>query len=111
MSIGEKFAVVCTECIYNPDEKNNLLNTLGKTHEIIEINMEQMEKNFCGNILQLKTNSAQSIIVMSETAYKGFTIEQLNKLKTFGEIIRVNIETIEKVGGGSARCMMAEVFK
>jgi hypothetical protein len=110
MSIGQTFAVACTQCISDIDEKFLLIDTLSEGREFIEISMEQMEKNFCGNILQIKSNQAKPLIVMSQNAYQGFNQEQIEKLKKHGKIISVNIPTIENVGGGSARCMMAEIF-
>lgn len=110
MSIADKFAVICSDSIYNHDERQNVLDNLSKNHEIIHISFEQMEKSFCGNVLQLKNINNEPVTVMSESAYKGFTKEQLETIIKYGKIISVNIDTIEKVGGGSARCMMAEVF-
>ncbi len=110
MSIGEKFAVICNDCIISKNDKDKLLTILGKTHEIIEISIEQMENYFCGNILQLSSNDGNPLIIMSDSALTGFNKFQIEKLEKHGKIISVNIDTIEKVGGGSARCMMAEVF-
>jgi hypothetical protein len=110
MSIGESFAVACTQCISDYIEKFALIDALSENHELIEINMEQMENNFCGNILQIKSSKGNPLIVMSQNAFKGFFPEQIEILKKHGKIISVNIPTIEKVGGGSARCMMAEIF-
>ena len=69
-----------------------------------------MENYFCGNILQLSSNDGNPLIIMSDSALTGFNKFQIEKLEKHGKIISVNIDTIEKVGGGSARCMMAEVF-
>lgn len=110
MSVAEKFAVVCFECINNENEKDLLRNTLLESKEIIEITMEQMEKSFCGNVLQVKSINGNPITIMSKTAYLGFNKKQLDTIKKYGEIVFVDISTIEKVGGGSARCMMAEIF-
>jgi hypothetical protein len=110
MNIGQDFAVACLESIKDLSERSLVENSLklgGK--EVIDITIEQMYK-FCGNILQLVSNNGLSKIVMSETAFNGFTPNQLNTLQKYGEIVSVCIPTIEEVGGGSARCMLAEVF-
>lgn len=110
MSIGTKFAVICLESIKDAKERKRVKESLEKHHQVIEITLEQMEKSFCGNILEVKNNSDESIIVMSKKAFDGFTPEQKEILSNFGKILPINLETIENIGGGSARCMMAEVF-
>jgi len=109
MSIGDGFAVICTECIDASEQEyvTGKLKSLGL--EVIEISYEQMS-SFCGNILNLKSINNESIIVMSATARWNFNDEQINRLEKYGTIAEVNIGTIESVGGGSARCMMAEIF-
>lgn len=110
MSIGEKYAVVCLESVKNPSERDlvsqKLLN-LGK--EVIEISLEQLYL-YCGNLLQVLDSSGGKKIVMSKGAYQGFNSSQLVALKKYGEIITLDLPIIEEVGGGSARCMLAEVF-
>lgn len=110
MSVAEEFAVICLDCVVDGEAKEILKSTLYETKEVIDISMEQMEKNFCGNILQLKSANGKPITVMSETAYNGFTQEQLHIIRKYGDIVVVEIPTIETIGGGSARCMMAEIF-
>lgn len=109
MSIGEGFAVICEDCILQTERKEVLdkLSELGL--EVIKISYAQMN-NFCGNILNVKSNKGESIIIMSASARWNFEETQIKQLKKYGRIIEVNIETIEQVGGGSARCMMAEIF-
>ncbi|KAL0486433.1 sulfite reductase [Acrasis kona] len=113
MSIGDKFAVVCTECIVDDEVSSGqqVVSTLkndGK--EVIEITLEQAEKYFCGNILQVRSNNGNNVIAMSESCLKGFTKEQLDILQRHGTIAAFPIApTIEFVGGGSARCMLAEI--
>jgi hypothetical protein len=109
MSVGDKFAVVCTECIVGDDAKK-VVELLKKDREVIEITRKQVEESFCGNILQTASKTEKSVIAMSENAYKGFTKEQLEILEKCGKIVAVPVPTIESVGGGSVRCMMAEVF-
>lgn len=109
MSIGEGFAVICDECISGRDRDSVVhgLESLG--HEIIRISIAQMN-NFCGNILHLKNVNDENIIIMSRNAKISFETSQLDTLEKYGRIVEVDIDTIESVGGGSARCMMAEIF-
>jgi hypothetical protein len=115
MSIGEKFAVVCTDCIVDNEicTKQQVIESLKRGgRDVIEISLEQAEKYFCGNILQVRSaTTGQNIIAMSESCLKGFTQEQIDTLSRHGKIVAFPIaETIEFVGGGSARCMLAEIF-
>ncbi len=110
MSVGDEFAVVCKESIVDPTEQEKVLSRLDQLNkEVIEISEDQMN-HFCGNILQVKSSDGQNRIVMSESAFNRFTPEQLATLEKYGKCVPVSIATIEKIGGGSARCMMAEVF-
>jgi len=110
MSIGDNYAVICLECIPKPHEQQVVVKTLQESFEIIEISMDQMEQYFCGNILQVNSDKKEPLIVMSKRAYEGFNKEQLKRLGIYGKIIPIDLTTIEAVGGGSARCMMAEIF-
>jgi hypothetical protein len=110
LSIGEAFAVVCSACIPDDLERNYVLQHLQQAHEIIDISLEQMEKHMCGNILQLRNKNGIPVIVMSQNAYEGFTPAQRSRLSQHGKLLPVPLHTIETVGGGSARCMLAEVF-
>lgn len=110
MSVGTKFAVVCFDSV--PDEKEKaLIEKELKTTEkkIISININQVN-HMCGNILELKTVKGTPTILMSNEAYTHFTNEQIQELESYGELIVVKIPTIERIGGGSARCMVAEIF-
>jgi hypothetical protein len=110
MSIGEGFAVICAECIHDKNEKASVLDKLSQLGlDVITINYSQL-KAFCGNLLNVKSKNGESLIIMSENAKSSFNDEQLSRLSKYGKIVSVNIDTIEKVGGGSARCMMAEIF-
>jgi len=110
MSCGEDFAVI-TKDIISLSQQEYILNGLSDcVNEILIINEQQMTENFCGNILQLKDNDNQPIIVLSSSAYKGFTPRQIKQLEQQGSLIILPIPTIEKVGGGSARCMLGENF-
>jgi hypothetical protein len=110
MSIGENFAVICDECIHDENERVNVISHLRSANkEIISITEQQVSR-MAGNILQVKSVNQQSKIILSRTAYEVFTETQKRKLSEFGELVIVEIPVIEEIGGGSARCMMAEVF-
>jgi len=109
MSIGEKFGVVCTECVH-PSDREQVLASLSRDREVIDISMAQMEQGFCGNILQLQNSDGEPLIAMSSTAYDSFTSAQRDRLVAHGKLLHADLSTIESVGGGSARCMLAEIF-
>lgn len=110
MALGDQFAVVCMDTVTNEVEKKDLKRSLEQTgKEIIEISEEQMNA-FAGNMLQLRSTEGKPYLVMSSSAYKSLTEEQLNKLNSHTEIIKHAIPTIEQYGGGSVRCMIAENF-
>jgi hypothetical protein len=110
MSIGDRFAVVCSECIQDKD-RQFVLDELKKDREVIEITLAQAEKYFCGNILQLKSCTGEFVIAMSASCLTGFSQEQLAVLNRHGKLVPFPIsDTIEFVGGGSARCMLGEIF-
>jgi len=110
LSIGENHVIICAEAIPDPEERQWVLDSLAKHREVITISLEQTEKHFCGNSLQLKNSAGERFIIMSENAANALTIEQKEQLKPHGELIGLPIPTIEYIGGGSARCMIAEVF-
>ena len=109
MCIADQYAIVCLSSIDDKKERKNVVENLkdyGK--EIIAITEEQMHQ-FAGNMLQVG-GMGQSYLVMSETAFDSLTEEQKTNIEKYNPILTVKIDTIEKLGGGSARCMMAEVF-
>jgi hypothetical protein len=109
MCIGNSFAVLCKECIPDKTELKNVCESLEKTnHTILEISYSQMN-SFCGNMYQMFNKTGESFILMSEQAYKALSIEQIKALEKHGQIIHSPLFTIEKYGGGSARCMIADV--
>ncbi len=110
MSIGEGFAVVCLESIPDKAERDLVKSSLAQYREVIDITLEQAEKFFCANILQVANHNGQALTVMSASAWQGFTPAQQGALEKYGPVCTLPIQTIEYVGGGSARCMMAEVF-
>lgn len=109
MCVGDTFAVVCLKAIDDKKERKNVLNHLkkdGKT--IIEISENQVNQ-FAGNMLQLQGNKS-SYIAMSQAALESLGPDQIAALRNHGRIISSSLDTIEACGGGSARCMMAEIF-
>lgn len=110
MSVGNDFVVICLESIPSRSERERLLKIFKRTgKEVVEISLEQMN-SFAGNMLQVHNKAGTPYLVMSQTAYDSLTPEQLNRLSSRTELLPVEISTIEKFGGGSARCMMAEIF-
>ena len=109
MALGEDFAVVCLDTITDKSERKNVLHHLKEDHkEIISITAEQMYQ-YAGNMLQVQ-GADSSYLVMSDAAYNCLTAAQRQAIEKYCPIIHTNLETIETCGGGSARCMMAEVF-
>lgn len=110
MCVGDEYAVICLSTLDDKAEKKNVVDHLKKSgKEIIDITEEQMHK-FAGNMLQVGGMGASKYLVMSQTAFESLTQEQIAQIEKFNPILTVDIHTIETLGGGSARCMMAEVF-
>lgn len=110
LSLGERFAVICSDAIPDPAERFRLQSELQHTgRRLIPISFAQME-GFAGNILELDTCDGDPVIVMSESARNILQARQLRQLETCGDILPVPIPMIEMVGGGGVRCMIAEVF-
>lgn len=109
MCVGEKFAAICLESITDEEEKEIVSGTLAATgHQVIEISYNQM-KNFAGNMLEIKT-SAKNILALSKSAFNILSAAQKNEIGKHCELVPLSINTIETIGGGSARCMIAEIF-
>lgn len=110
MALGETFAVICLDTIDDENQKQQVIESLTENNkEIIEITEEQMH-SFAGNMLQVKGSDEKRILVMSQQAHESLTEEQIRKLEEHSTILSSDLKTIETLGGGSARCMMAEVF-
>lgn len=110
MCLAEKFTVICLDTIDDKKERKNVLKSLkedGKT--IIDITEAQMHQ-FAGNMLQVRGFEDQRYLVMSKAAHDSLTSAQISQIELFCPILSSSLETIETCGGGSARCMMAEVF-
>jgi hypothetical protein len=110
MCLGDTFAVICADCIDDKKERKMVLDSLrGDDKEVILITEDQVN-NFAGNMLEVKGKNDERFLVMSESAYKSLTKKQIAQLEAHVEIIHSSLDTIEACGGGSARCMMAEIF-
>ncbi|HRG59707.1 MAG TPA: arginine deiminase-related protein [Bacteroidia bacterium] len=109
MALSPVVVVICLEVIPIM-EQEKLLNAFEQSKkEVIEISLQQLE-NFAGNMLCLKNKQNQSIMLMSNTAYHSLNVVQINAIKKHHKILSLPIPSIEKIGGGSVRCMMAELF-
>ena len=110
MALGESFVVICLETIRDEAERLNLIKLFELTNkEIIEISLAQMML-FAGNMLQVRNDEGDTFLVMSDQAYNSLNTAQINHIQRHTQIIFSDIRTIETYGGGSARCMMAEIF-
>jgi len=110
MCVAEDFAVICADSIDDPKERKNVLKHLKEDgKEIIRISEVQIHE-FAGNMLQVKGANDKKYLVMSATALKSLNKGQINAIEKHCEILSADLNTIETCGGGSARCMMAEVF-
>lgn len=110
LTIGDTFAVICLASIKDASEQNLVKESLEKTgHEIIDITFEQMNA-FAGNMLQVQNTDGKTYLVMSETSLDSLTSEQIKTIEKHTAILSVEIPTIETIGGGSARCMLAEIY-
>jgi len=110
MCLGESYAVICLESIDDKKERKNVVDHLKQDgKEIISITEEQMH-HFAGNMLQVAGASDQRYLVMSSAAYNSLRPDQISILEKYNPIVHSTLDTIETCGGGSARCMMAEVF-
>ena len=110
MCIGDTFAVICADCIDDKKERKMVLDSLrGDEKEIILITEAQLN-NFAGNMLEVIGANERRYLVMSASAYQSLTKKQIAQLEEHLTILKVNLDTIEACGGGSARCMMAEIF-
>ena len=108
MSIGTEWCVICASAIDDLDERAFVLELLSQSRTVIDISEDSMD-GFGGNILEVESSEKKKWLIMSSTASRSLE-GHLPQLATFAEPLIVNIEAIENAGGGSARCMLAEVF-
>lgn len=110
MAIGTDVAIVCAESVRDDKERRNLLDSLRKTHEVVEISLQQMDA-LCGNALELEDGRGLPVMAMSTQAYNAFTPEQRKVMRRHvADIVHAPIDTLENVGGGGVRCTLAELF-
>lgn len=110
MCVAKEFVVICLDCIDDEMEREKVQEVIKSTNkEVIEISEDQLQQ-FAGNMLQVQNEAGEKFLVMSETAYKSLTSDQIQRIESHCEIIYADLNTIETNGGGSARCMLAEVF-
>ncbi len=110
MCVADRFVVICLDCIDDETERKNVVNAIVNSgKEIVEISENQMQQ-FAGNMLQVQNSEGKKFLVMSQSAYQSLNSEQISNIEKYSEIIYSDLETIETNGGGSARCMLAEVF-
>ncbi len=110
MCIGDTFAVICGDCIDDKKERKMVLSNLKEDGKEVILLTEEQLNNFAGNMLQVTGSNDKTYLVMSASAHQTLTKEQITKIEKHTEILSSSLDTIEVCGGGSARCMMAEVF-
>lgn len=110
MALGSTFCVICLEAIHHPQERTAVVASLEKTgKEIIDLNYDQVYE-FAGNMLQVRGTEGKTYLVMSERAYRSLRPDQIQRLEAHTNLLYSPLDVIETYGGGSARCMMAEIF-
>lgn len=110
MALGETLVVICLDTVRDDAERTNLLEVFKRTGKaVVDIQLEQMMA-FAGNMLQVRNSAGEPILVMSSQAYASLNPQQIEQIEQHCQILHSDIGTIEHLGGGSARCMMAEVF-
>ena len=110
MCLGENFAVICAECIDDKKERKMVLDNLKENNKEIILITEAQVNSFAGNMLEVRGANDKKYLVMSAAAHQCLTPTQIEQLEKHAEILSSSLDTIEACGGGSARCMMAEVF-
>lgn len=110
MCIGETFAIICSECIDDKKERKMVLDFLKADGKEIILITEKQVNNFAGNMLEVRGSNDKKYLVMSDSAHQSLTSKQIEQLEKHAQIISSSLDTIEACGGGSARCMMAEIF-
>tara|TARA_B100000287_G_scaffold423068_1_gene465865 strand:+ start:1298 stop:2221 length:924 start_codon:yes stop_codon:yes gene_type:complete len=108
MCIASKFAIICLESINNNDDKKKVEQTLINSGKEVILITEAQKNKFAGNMLEVLGD--KNYLVMSQTAFLSLSDFQKERIMNYAEIISVPIENIEKIGGGSVRCMIAEIF-
>jgi hypothetical protein len=104
----ETFAVICADCIDDKKERKMVLDNLKPTTK--KLITEEQVNNFAGNMLEVRGTDDKRYLVMSASAHKSLTTKQVEQLEEHATILSSSLDTVEARGGGSARCMMAEIF-
>ena len=110
MCLGETFAVICADCIDDKKERKMVLDNLKENGKEIILITEAQMNTFAGNMLEIRGTMDKRYVVMSAAAHQSLTPKQIGQLEQHAEILSSSLDTIEACGGGSARCMMAEIF-
>lgn len=110
MCLGETFAVICSDCIDDKKERKMVLDNLKENGKEIILITEAQMNNFAGNMLEVRGANDKRYLIMSAAAHQSLTPKQIEQLEKYAEILSSSLDTIEACGGGSARCMMAEIF-
>lgn len=110
LSVGEHFAIICADMIDDKKERKMVLDNLRASGKELVLISEKQVEHFAGNVLELSGANDKRYIVMSTTAFESLSAAQKVQLEKYGTILSANLQTIESCGGGSARCMMAEIF-
>ncbi len=109
MNLGDGLAVVCLEALPDVVERDTVAARLrADGHELLELRLDQLTR-FCGNLLELRANDGVAVTVLSRAAHEGLDADQRARLSRRGRVVVSPLDTIERHGGGSARCMLAEV--
>jgi hypothetical protein len=108
--MGDKFVIICMEVIKDEIDQEDLLTAFRKMQkEVIKISYEQMKK-FLGNAIEVSNNKGTRLLILSQTAYDSLEDTQRKRLESYVKLVPCPLNTIETYGGGSARCMIAEIF-
>jgi len=110
MCVADRYVVVCLDSIADPTERESLIDTIRQSgKDIVDISLSQLNQ-FAGNMLQVQNDKGEKLLVMSSQAYSSLEPAQISRLTGFNRILHSPLTTIETNGGGSARCMLAEIF-
>ena len=110
MHLGKGYAVICLSSVIDEDKRNAVISSLQSTgHDIIDITMQQVH-TYAGNMLQVANQEGDLYTILSQSAFDSLSTEQKKQIQKHTQLLPIPIPTIETVGGGSVRCMMAEIF-
>jgi len=111
MCLANNYALVCLEAIKTREDRSKIIEKIENSErKVIEISLKQAEEFYCGNALELDTSLGERVLVMSDRAFSGLNKMQVNNIERHSKIVKLPLDVIEKVGGGSARCMLTENF-